>query len=372
MRYIYLDETEFILEGVKWFGYGALITNQPIEQNLIDEALSYLKKFKDNGDPDFKDKDDKTLQNKYFHASEDFLCAHCSICKQIENIDGVFCAELVKSIYPEDLMKSSLWASISGMSSPETTILIYENRENLNNLHIEKLIEEHQIYMLHNIDKFMYTPIYFPQLGYKITDKTEPGLQLVDFILWAYQRSLCTSDDWLKKIEKNRLKTTTGFTIKMETKPENGKNCFCNITINKGIKEYLDQINLYNNTKISCTDKVSQSLIKQLIMDVYATLHKTFSDGVIKGNKYLNEELGYAVNNIAQSPGNLFTIFLKLFDSLSFLDENHSDQINELWLTYKKLVAESFNFENKNVWELRHKQFDNAWQELINENFFKE
>lgn len=80
--------------------------------------------------------------------------------------------------------------------------MIYENRNDLTKLNIENLLKSNEEYMLHNIDNFMYTPIYFPQLCYKLADKKEPGLQIVDFILWAYQRSLCNSDDWLNKIKK--------------------------------------------------------------------------------------------------------------------------------------------------------------------------
>ena len=35
VRYIYLDETEFQIKNETWIGYGALITNKVIENDII-------------------------------------------------------------------------------------------------------------------------------------------------------------------------------------------------------------------------------------------------------------------------------------------------------------------------------------------------
>lgn len=127
---------------------------------------------------------------------------------------------------------------------------------------------------------------------------------------------------------------------------------------------------MYYNIKIDDTKDVSENLLIQLIKDIYLILYKIYKEEVIKQYKYLNEELEYAVTKIEDSPGNLFIIFIKLFDFLNFLDYKHTDLINKQWLTYKKLVAEALNFSNQKIWMLRQEQFNRLWLKLKQENFF--
>lgn len=56
IRWVYLDESEFQLNGQPYIAYGALITEDIIKQDNINKALNTLQTFKDNQDPDYNQK----------------------------------------------------------------------------------------------------------------------------------------------------------------------------------------------------------------------------------------------------------------------------------------------------------------------------
>ena len=58
IRWVYLDESEFQLNGQPYIAYGALITEDIIKQDNINKALNTLQTFKDNQDPDYNQKND--------------------------------------------------------------------------------------------------------------------------------------------------------------------------------------------------------------------------------------------------------------------------------------------------------------------------
>ncbi len=367
VRYIYLDETEFQIKNETWIGYGALITNKVIENDIIQSALKTLEQYKNNNDKDYNVCDDRTLERKYFHASEDYACAHSAICRQIENIDGEFCVELVKSTNQEDLMQRSIWASIAGLNSPEKTYLIYENRTNLKDGIIKKHVDLEHRYIIHNMSDMMYMPLYFPELYYTKVEKNNAGMQITDFILWAYQRSLSKDDNrWLKLVETNSRVRPNSVSVQSEMKPDN--DCFYTFTINKGIIEYTDQIKLYGEIKIHDLENLNDFIIKKILKDIFIELYILHLRQIVHSG--LKAELEYAINNIEKSAADLYLSFLHIFDMVTFISNKNTIEVNGYWLSCKKLVAECFNPSDQTKWSLRHEQFDRAWNELKQEQFF--
>ena len=77
--YIYIDETSS--NGL--IGAGALLTIEPIQDSIINEAIAELDKFHKKHkyeDENVKRMDAQTLERGYFHASEDSKNSHSIIC----------------------------------------------------------------------------------------------------------------------------------------------------------------------------------------------------------------------------------------------------------------------------------------------------
>lgn len=88
--FAYADETIFTIEpnsNLRALGCGILISRTEITPEVIREAIHNL-----SIDPDFDEKKDtRTLERKYFHASDDSKNAHSHLCNSInKHIKSVF------------------------------------------------------------------------------------------------------------------------------------------------------------------------------------------------------------------------------------------------------------------------------------------
>ena len=102
--FVYFDETTF--DDGRAFGYGGLLTDQPIEASVIEAALACLR-----SDLDFDDQyDQRTLDRGWFHASEDSRNAHSHLRTQIgSSIHGQFIHTLTRhsDAAPQGRLKDS-------------------------------------------------------------------------------------------------------------------------------------------------------------------------------------------------------------------------------------------------------------------------
>ena len=213
IRWIYLDESEFQLNGKSYIAYGTLISEDIITQDNIHRALTTLRKFKDNQDKDYlPQNDNRTLERGYFHACDDACCAHTAICRELENLNGEISLNCVPKTEKSNLNALSMTSAIMGLHHKGFSALVYEQRKGLTNEIINSLIQEYEINVIRDYAGSLFMPINFSEPGYKISDKAEPGIQFIDFILWAYQRKLNGNSDWYERIQKNSIKTK-GFHI---------------------------------------------------------------------------------------------------------------------------------------------------------------
>lgn len=75
--YVYADEAAFLRGTEEILGTGILISETPIDQTVVTTAMKLL-----FDDPDFDKKmDQRTIDNGYFHASEDSKNGHSHFCR---------------------------------------------------------------------------------------------------------------------------------------------------------------------------------------------------------------------------------------------------------------------------------------------------
>ncbi|MEW7279491.1 hypothetical protein ABW636_12930 [Aquimarina sp. 2201CG1-2-11] len=221
--YAYADETIFTINSQKnksALGCGMFISEFKITKSVIDEALQNL-----SNDIDFDIKKDKrTLINGFFHASEDSKNGHSHFCRSInKNIKGTFDYTFKNNVGKKDLSKSNFTEKIFDRCLSSSTLelflttdevhLIIEKRDQLN----EKNISDWKKKLYHLYEGVSYNiPSYktfYPKINILLKGKNEPGLQVVDFLIWASNRThkLKPDNTWHK-----RIKYTTWHSYKEE------------------------------------------------------------------------------------------------------------------------------------------------------------
>ncbi|WP_394660051.1 DUF3800 domain-containing protein [uncultured Chryseobacterium sp.] len=211
--YAYADETIFTINPDKnhlALGCGIFISEIEITQSIVDEALENLANDKDF---DFK-KDQRTLDSAFFHASEDSKNGHSHFCRSINKyIKGTFDYTFKDSIEQKDLLKNSFSEKMFERCLSKSTLelflttqeiyLIIERRERLNDEIIS--IWKNNLYQLYegasyNIPSYK---TFYPKLNILLKNKNEPGLQVVDFLIWASNRTnrLIPDNTWQKRLQ---------------------------------------------------------------------------------------------------------------------------------------------------------------------------
>ncbi|MDI3286160.1 hypothetical protein [Polyangium sp. 15x6] len=217
--WVYIDESQAPhatgAEAGQPFWLGALITEQPIEQGLIDGALGQLK-----ADPDSvgNTQDEATLGRGYFHASEDSKNAHSWICRAI--VDAPVHAKFSATRWFFDRHDSNeydgaklhrLTALLSVMTALqddfETIHVFVASREgSFEQTHMVQWPDYCLKMQLGALVDMPILPTRFPRIDAQLVSPNHPGIQACDFILWAVQRSKPVrlsptgKSDWLKRL----------------------------------------------------------------------------------------------------------------------------------------------------------------------------
>jgi hypothetical protein len=210
--FAYADETIFTIDqnvDTIALGSGILVGSKEITNEVTEMAISNL-----SSDQDFDGKKDKrTIERNYFHASEDSKNAHSHFCNAInEHIKGVFDFTYYDNVNEKDLSKTThtegiftrclTGSSVEFFNYPDEVFLIIEKRNNLNKDVIEKW--KQSVYRLLEgitLDIPSYK-VYFPKINIVLAGKDHPGLQVVDFLLWAINRSkkIPPNEIWSKRL----------------------------------------------------------------------------------------------------------------------------------------------------------------------------
>lgn len=194
--FAYLDETAF--DDARAFGYGMLLTEEPLRASVIDGALADLQ-----ADPDFHRKYDRaTLTRGYFHASEDGKNAHSFLCRRIvASVRGEFFYATTRNDQPSraihyagtptsedhfDMMLTDNF--IRAIVRVRQVEVIVEGRSRLTTERLSRLFEGIVAHLERRAADMTYIPFYAPNVVFRTVGKSEPGIQVVDFILWALNR----------------------------------------------------------------------------------------------------------------------------------------------------------------------------------------
>jgi len=208
MRSFFLDETIFG-ENNNYIGYGLIIAENNYK-TIVNEALYNLENDPDIKKPNFKKKDERTLQENYFHASEDSDNAHSSLSNSINKyLKGNFYYSFFdkyKNNYNDNflLTLSSTSLLFNIFKSKEPVEIIYEQRNELTKEKLHKWITNYRDFIICSIFDRPLIKYYFPEYIIKTETKLNEGLQIADYILWTVGRKINNNKEkyeWLIKGE---------------------------------------------------------------------------------------------------------------------------------------------------------------------------
>ncbi|NMO09488.1 DUF3800 domain-containing protein [Methanobacterium subterraneum] len=360
-----MDETGFTLEtGENIIGVGMLLTEAPIENDLTSEAMMELKKeIKASDETD--ERDHRTIENGFFHASEDSKNAHSYICTSIrKHINGNFNFFYLKPSDDDTRKKEELNRLILGLATMphdqrrEDFELTYENRNKFGINAAKSWLKDHQNKQFLRMIQDGF-PTSFPNIKLVEGDKSIPGLQVVDFILWAINRRIKNSgnpldenwfekpalDDWYNRLEIELMDTSAvnGNYMVEGTIAIGDPLDFNYIFYPKVSAMKIDPIYAYLNIErylryfdrkglpkhASNHSKPLKVLIKRL-------------DGKIIGKKILRE---------------VCTLFLKLFDTIPIYGDLKETDVDEwaILIALKNLAMFWLNTRSADsVWQINH------------------
>lgn len=337
--FVYLDETEF--GDGKFSGYACLITPTRIERGVIDEALENLRNDPDRHHPFQQPMDDRTLQRSFFHAADDSKNAHSHLCRSIcKHVKGdynshVFHADKHSFKSLEDLYDLASKLAVVGLFSKCTELtFIFERRGSLN---VAALLSKWWPNLCFDIARNAYvSPFivkYYPKVTFEVSDKSEPGLQVVDFMLWAAQKArMDDRSKWFARLPGwSKCKTSTvdggweGESIRMLELTPNHRydSIHCN----------------FEDPKFSSVD-----ILQQFIVNVQVVINKSYylSDKSRVEHFYSDIERLYLQRDVIQQPAHIKDMaicFVRLFDNIEVVDKDTPPEDKTFWLAARKCFA---------------------------------
>jgi hypothetical protein len=332
--FAYADESQFKKNQTdinSVTGSGILISPKPISQDVIEEALQNL-----NQDIGRSRSDDKTLLKKHFHATEDGPRAHFHFIQTINKyVSGryrysTFENHLETTSFQkrnsEQLFKLTLGlASNDFFSHRYSKInLVVEERSKFTKPMAEKWLESwFGQYDLHAYSQTSFIT-YYPEIEIVIGNKSVPGLQVVDLLLWAFNRTRREVPDnkW-----KEMLKMSTFSHYSTENGPQSGGDCSLGtglpltgllmypVKVNDPNREEFYECYLIIERTIRLLAKAIPNKIIHLKPKFDSILQKLSSPNLVFGEKILFE---------------IASLFIRVFDTLPVY-EDLKDSDTEKW-----------------------------------------
>lgn len=204
--FAYIDETASDRTsgpGIQLVGAGALFTDAPVGKEVINEAIASLRVHPDLGR---YPKSKLNIEKEVFHASKDSpISKECFFKSVNSQIKGEFCCyftdidsqrEIMSPRSIEEIYRSASRINLAAAHDlPVKKLNIFiESRREFSKSHIEQWIETSYA----NIDAYAYefctSPQYYPSTVISLTDKTNPGVQVSDYLLWMYLRRIKIQD----------------------------------------------------------------------------------------------------------------------------------------------------------------------------------
>lgn len=340
--YIYFDETT-IGSNDEISGYGCIVVEAEIRQDIIEEALSNLEQDEDRHKSKFKKPDSRTLDRGLFHASEDTQNAHSHLCHAINNnIIGDFRAQLYNKELCKDIKETLDAYSVAAgdiflpaLSQPKKLHLVFEERPGLTVSLLEEWWHDLWIELCLSTHNLPFIPLYYPDISFEIRPKNDPGLQVVDFILWAAGRkSLGKRCAWFDRILKS---------ITFETGPVDGS--WKSISIPLGIsKKVTNNESPYSVEDYERVEDGSRDRLRLYIVDVQQLINRVYSSGLNKSVSHFWDEIeavahGRLKKGSCEDIQRIANCFLKLFDNVGVIDVDMTREDKAFWLSCRKCMA---------------------------------
>ncbi|MNF62648.1 hypothetical protein D3C84_443320 [compost metagenome] len=339
--YVYLDETTFG-EDDEYSGYACLITRFRIEEAVIIEALNNLEADPDTTKKKFEKHDSRTLERKFFHAADDSQNGHSHLCDSInKNVIGKFSSHYFKTKEhnfkntEEAYDLASKLSMLSVLSESDEITFIFEERNDLTQKYVEKWWHSLWVDLLKSQFTHPYIRTYYPALNFEISSKSEPGLQVVDFVLWSSTRQVIGKPcPWF-----GRLKCW----FRTETKPED--DTWGGHSLSFGMEEKENE-ETYKITDYQHDNKELNSFEHQIhyIVNAQKVINLVASLGSQRGVSHFWDEIEY-LNDTKTNKGNaehiekLATCFLKLFDNITLIKSETPENDKAFWLMCRKCLA---------------------------------
>ncbi len=188
--WIYLDETSI----GSWRGAGAMVIPNPMPHIAVDQALEALARDDDEKGEAVQKMDQRTLSRGYFHACEDSANAHSYWTNALNrHFNGVF----IYSIREDDgrgdaeaFFEHLSTTLLSSLPRRSRVHALFERRNGFGPDAAGELVSE----LYRRLDWVAYelpqVNIHYPCVEASIGTKVDPGLQAVDFLLWATLQKL--------------------------------------------------------------------------------------------------------------------------------------------------------------------------------------
>jgi hypothetical protein len=341
MYFVCLDETTFGNAG-QYSGYGCLITDYRIGPEVIDEALKRLNEDPETKESAFLNQDSRTLDRGYFHAADDSKNAHSHLCVVInEHVVGRFSScffNTRKKAFRNTSEAYSLASNLAILNvfseTPEVTF-VFEERNDLTLNSIRAWWATLWEDLLKSSYSLPYRTNFFPRLNFEIEGKTEPGLQIVDFLLWAAGRkTLKKNCPWIDRIRPS---------VRIETKPSDnswgGQSIAIKFNPKRNVSHYCVNDYRHDDPKLS-----SQEMLWQYLIHAQKTINIVYNNGPTLNIEHFWEDIGYLYQSRIndRSPDfieKLATCFLKLFDNYPLITAETSLDDKAFWLFCRKCMA---------------------------------
>jgi len=202
--YLYLDESTIDVGTRRMFGVGALLTTVPVAPAVIDRVMHALRNDPDRapsspGYTVLKARlDELTLTRGHLHGSEDSGNAHSHFARAITDlVTGNFAfsfAELSPGADGAAYRQHALRSLYTLLHTRKPVACVFEHRPGLDGDRANALLEE----MCANLDPCAFDQAlmrsYYPHITVVVDDKSNPGLQVADMLLWSIGQELFFPD----------------------------------------------------------------------------------------------------------------------------------------------------------------------------------
>jgi len=241
---------------------------------------------------------------------------------------------------------NSALSILSNTHSSVPIMVILEKRNKFGPHHAVKFVN----YYYQQLELAIYEPPgipdFFPRINIQILDKREPGIQVIDFILWALQKSkvLGTPSEWEK-----RLKIEPTYSMKEEDGPMLGDNYYLK-------KEIIDPLRSHPNGALPSKDnKITNNDLANVYCTVESILHNLSKQVLPQHVKHLEAKLKKLCSEIRKlsnfGPNHVrkvASIFLRLFDTLPIYEGIDNVKMIKTLLYAKKYLSLTLHSDKGN------------------------